>query len=296
MPKIAAFPKAYMQALCKDGSMKLAQWFELATTLSIDGLEFYAGFLEMANEANWPDFRRQVESLGMTIPMMCCSPDFTHPDAAFRSREIAKQKRWIDMTEVLGGSYCRVLSGQRRPELTSSQGVKLAAECIGECLPYAASRGITLILENHYKDDFWEYPEFAQKIDVFCDLVNAIHHPNFGVNYDPSNAYIAGDDPIELLKRVSNRVVTMHASDRYLIEGTLEDLRREEGGAAGYAKRLRHGEIGQGLNDYDAIFLELKRVGFDGWISIEDGVDGIEQLQRSAQFLKNKIRQYWGAA
>ena len=27
-------------------------------------------------------------------------------------------------------------------------------------------RNITLILENHYKDDFWEYPEFAQKTDV----------------------------------------------------------------------------------------------------------------------------------
>ncbi|MEQ1828650.1 MAG: sugar phosphate isomerase/epimerase family protein [Pirellula sp.] len=293
MPRIAAFPKAYLQALCKDGSMKLAEWFELATTLEIDGLEFYAGFLELSDESRWSVFRSQVESLGMKIPMMCCSPDFTHPEESFRDREIAKQKRWIEMTATLGGSYCRVLSGQRRPELTAQQGVQLAAESIIECLPFAQSRGVTLILENHYKDDFWEYPEFAQKMDVFCDLVAAIEHPAFGVNYDPSNAYLAGDDPIELLKRVSHRVVTMHASDRYLIEGTLEDLRREEGGAAGYAKRLRHGEIGQGLNDYDAIFGELKRVGFDGWISIEDGVDGIEQLQRSVAFLKKKISEYW---
>jgi sugar phosphate isomerase/epimerase len=294
MPKISAFPKAYMQALCKDGSMKLSEWFALASTLSIDGLEFYAGFLEMKDEARWPDFRRQVESLGMKIPMLCCSPDFTHPDRSFREREIAKQKRWIEMAHALGGSYCRVLSGQRRPELTAAQGVELAAGCIHECLPYAAQHQVTLILENHYKDDFWEYPEFAQKIDVFCALVDAIQHPFFGVNYDPSNAYIAGDDPIELLKRVSHRVVTMHASDRYLIEGTLEDLRKEEGGSAGYAKRLRHGEIGKGLNDYDAIFTELKRVGFDSWISIEDGVDGIEQLQRSVDFLKAKIKQHWG--
>ena len=85
----------------------------------------------------------------------------------------------------------------------------------------------------------------------------------------------------------------MHASDRYLMEGTLEDLRREEGGVAGYAKRLRHGEIGKGLNDYDAFFGELKRVGFNGWISIEDGVDGIGQLQRSVDFLRRKIAQHW---
>lgn len=293
MPKLAAFPKAYMHALCKDGTMKLSEWFALASTLGIDGLEFYAGFLEMETEANWPLIRKQVADLGMSIPMMCSSPDFTHPDASFRAREIAKEKRWIDMTYTLGGSYCRVLSGQRRPELSMSEGVKLAAESIHACLPYAQERGITLILENHYKDDFWEYPEFAQKIDVFCELVAAVQHPAFGVNYDPSNAYIAGDDPIELLKRVSGRVVTMHASDRYLISGTLEDLRREEGGSVGYAARLRHGEIGQGLNNYDAIFTELTRVGFDGWISIEDGVDGIEQLQRSVNFLKGKIAQFW---
>ena len=293
MPKLAAFPKAYMQALCKDGSMKLAEWFQLASGLGVDGIEFYAGFLEMQDRTNWHNVRQQVDQLGLRVPMMCCSPDFTHPDRQFREDQIAKQRYWIDMTSVMGGQFCRVLSGQRRPELSIEDGVKLAAECILECLPYAEERGITLIIENHYKDDFWEYPEFAQKMDVFCSLVNAVQHPHFGVNYDPSNAYIAGDDPIELLKRVSHRVVTMHASDRYLIEGTLEDLRREESGSAGYVKRLRHGEIGKGLNDYDAIFTELKRVGFDGWISIEDGVEGIEQLARSAAFLRKKIAQHW---
>ena len=293
MPKLAAFPKAFMDALCKDGTMKVSEWIELASKLDIEGLEWYAGFIEMEDEKNWTIFRKQVEDKGMVIPMMCCSPDFTHPDEAFRKKEIEKQKRWIDMTYVLGGSYCRVLSGQKRPVLSVDEGVQLAADCIQACLPYAAEKNITLILENHYKDNFWEYPEFAQKMDIFCKLVDKIHHPNFGVNYDPSNTYLAGEDPIELLKRVSDRVVTMHASDRYLKEGTFEDLRNEEGGVEGYAKRLSHGEIGKGLNDYDAIFTELKRVGFDSWISIEDGVDGMDQLDRSVKFLRKKMAQYW---
>ena len=294
MPKLAAFPKAFMQALCKDGTMKLSQWIDLACELDIDGLEWYAGFLEMADQSRWGHFRKQVEQRGKVIPMMCCSPDFTHPDEDFRKNEISKQKRWIDMTHALGGSFCRVLSGQRRPQLTVDKGVKLAAECIEACIPHAQERNITLIIENHYKDDFWEYPEFAQKMDVFCMLVNSIHHPNFGVNYDPSNTYLAGEDPMELLRLVSHRVVTMHASDRYLKEGTIDDLRKEEGGATGYAKRLSHGEIGKGLNDYDAIFSELKQKGFDGWISIEDGVEGMDQLERSVAFLRLKMKHYWG--
>lgn len=295
MPQLAVFPKAFMHALCKDGTMKVADWIRLASTLDIDGLEWYAGFLEMEDEKNWSLFRRMTADTGKCIPMMCCSPDFTHPDAAFRQKEIAKEKRWIDMTYALGGKFCRVLSGQKRPELAEEEGLQWAADCIMQCLPYAAERGITLILENHYKDDFWIYPEFAQKTALFCALVSRIQHPNFGINYDPSNTYLAGEDPLDLLKQISQRVVTMHASDRYVKEGTLADLRREETNSEGYAKRLSHGEIGKGLNDYDAIFGELKGAGFDGWISIEDGVDGMAQLERSVQFVNGKIKKHWGS-
>ncbi len=292
MPRLAAFPKPYMDQLCVDGTMSIRQWVELASTLDIDGLEFYSGILGLEDPGHWATHRKVVEDHGLVIPMLCCSPDFTHPDPAFRQQQVDSQLHWIDMAAGLGASFCRVLSGQRRPEVSRADGILFASQCIQACLPHAAERGVTLILENHYKDNFWQFPEFAQRMDVFCELVDSIHSPHFGVNYDPSNTILAGEDPLDLLRRVKKRVVTMHASDRYLAEGTIEDLRREED-SVGYAKRLRHGEIGQGMNDYDAIFRELSGVGFDGWISIEDGVDGIEQLRRSAQFLREKIDQYW---
>jgi len=296
MPQLAAFPKLYMQALCKEGTMSVSEWIDMASQLPIDGLEWYAGFLEMQDRNQWAPIRRKVEEKGLVIPMMCCSPDFTHPDEEFRREQIEKEKFWIDMTHELGGQYCRVLSGQRRPEVAREDGIRFAADCIDSCASYAAERGITLIIENHYKDDFWNYPEFAQMMDVFCDLVDAVTAKNFGVNYDPSNTILAGEDPLDLLRRVATRVVTMHASDRYLIEGTIEDLRADETGAEGYAKRLSHGEIGKGLNDYDAIFTILKAAGFDkNWISIEDGVDGFDQLMRSAEFLQQKIAEHWPA-
>jgi sugar phosphate isomerase/epimerase len=288
MPQLAVFPKAFMDPLCMTGQMSLAQWIEMASTLDVDGLEFYCGFIDLQREAGWPIARRMAEDKGLTIPMLCCSPDFTHPDPAFRQEQIDQEKHWIDMTAALGVSYCRVLSGQRRPGVSRADGIRYAAESIEACLPYAHKHGITLIIENHYKDNYWQYPEFAQKMDVFCELVDRIQSPGFGVNYDPSNTLLAGEDPLELLERVKHRVVTMHASDRYLKEGTLEDLRREED-SVGYAKRLAHGVIGRGMNDYDAIFSTLKDVGFDGWISIEDGEDGMEQLRESVSFLRAKM-------
>jgi sugar phosphate isomerase/epimerase len=61
---------------------------------------------------------------------------------------------------------------------------------------------------------------------------------------------------------------------------------RQRDGATGYADVLRHGETGTGLNDYDTIFRLLAETNFNGWISIEDGMNGLEELRRSAVFLK----------
>ena len=96
------------------------------------------------------------------------------------------------------------------------------------------------------------------------------------------------------LEKVKHRVVTMHASDRYLAPGaSLDDLRQADG-TLGYSDKLRHGETGRGLNDYDAIFRILSGVGFSGWISVEDGMNGLDELRRSVEFLKRKREQYYG--
>jgi sugar phosphate isomerase/epimerase len=274
--------------------MSIYEWIDLAAELKIDGLEFYNDFADVKDPTNWPKIRKAVEATGMVIPMMCASPDFTIPEAEGRAREVAKEIASIRMSAELGAKYCRVLSGQRRKTITREEGLGYVVESIEACLPEAEKLGITLILENHYKDDFWTEPEFAQMMDVFVELVGRIDSPWFGVNFDPSNAIAAGEEPLELLEKVKHRVVTMHASDRYLANGTIEDLRAQEGGTAGYVSFFKHGVIGKGLNDYDAIFTILKGVGFDGWISIEDGVDGMKQMHESAEFLKRKVKEHWG--
>src|ERR1700689_1038828 len=114
MPKLAAFPKAYLDDLVLPGkTMTLRQWVEMAAKLDIDGLEMYTGIRDLADPKRGPEARRVIEDAGLTMPMLCCSPDFTHPDPAFRKNQIDLEKGWIDMTAALGGQFCRVLSGQR---------------------------------------------------------------------------------------------------------------------------------------------------------------------------------------
>ena len=293
---LAAFPKCFLDALCVEKTMSVDEWIELAATLDIDGLEFYWGFVPR-DVATLERLKKSLNAHGLAMPMMCYSPDFIQTDAAQLQEEIEKQKRVIETTAQLGGQFCRVLSGQRNPNVARADGVAMAARAIHLLLPFAQEHGVTLILENHYKDGYWDYPEFAQKMEVFLELLDAIPtHPNFGVNYDPSNAIIAGDDPIELLEKVKTRVVSMHASDRFFEGGDARDLKQIEANPqAGYAPILQHSVVGRGLNNYDAIFSILEGVGFQGWISIEDGEDasvGMEHLRESAVFLRRKMAEY----
>lgn len=287
--KIAAFPKCYLDEIAQHRTMTVFDWIERSRSLGAEGLEMYEGFFTSLDNAYIDRVGAAIAATGCAMPMLCCSPDFTNPDADARKRALDHEVEMIRVTRRLGGprAACRVLSGQRYPEVPRTQGVAWVVESINALLPVAREYDVVLAMENHYKDGYWLWPEFAQKMDVFLEIVDAIDdHTHFGVQYDPSNAIVAGDDPIALLERVKDRVVTMHASDRYLEPGaTLDDLRQTDG-TIGYFAKLKHGVTGKGLNDYSRIFAILKSANYQGWISIEDGMNGMEEMKESIDFLK----------
>jgi sugar phosphate isomerase/epimerase len=271
-------------------------WIEQARTLDADGLEMYEGFFERLDNDYIDRVGEAIASAGFAMPMLCCSPDFTHPDLAARMGAIERQAAMIRVARRLGGEgvVCRVLSGQRYPGLSVSEGLDRVVPCIEASLVHARQAGVVLGLENHYKDGFWTYPEFAQKREVFLALLDAIpERTYFGVQYDPSNAVVAGDDPVALLEAVADRVVSMHASDRYLAEGATLDSLRQSDGTIGYSPDLRHGVTGKGLNDYDSIFRILAGHHYRGWISIEDGMNGMEEMAESLAFLRRMVARYF---
>lgn len=293
--KISAFPKCYLDTIAGTREMTVFQWIEMAKQLDADGLEMYDGFFTSLENDYIDSVANAIHDAGFEMPMLCCSPDFTHPDAEVRKRMVDLHMEKIQVTHRLGGkgAVCRVLSGQRFPEVSRQQGIEWAAQCITSLLPVAREYGIILGLENHYKDGFWKYPEFAQKMDVFLDLLAAIpDRANFGVQYDPSNAIVAGDDPVELLRHVAPRVVSMHASDRYLEEGATLDELKQGDGTLGYSPKLKHGVTGKGLNDYHSIFKLLADNHYKGWISIEDGMNGMDEMAQSLAYLRKMGQQY----
>ena len=299
MPALAAFPKGFFTALV-EGGMSLFQWLELAGQLDLDGVELYPRFFASLD----PGYLRQVGQAltdnGLQMPMLCNSPDFTQLEVAGRAREVEATRRMIGLTAELGGRYCRVLSGQNRPGLDAEEALGWVIEALTSLLRDAEASGVVLVIENHYKDGLWLYPEFAQSHARYLAILDAVDSPWLRVQYDPSNAIVAGEDQYDLLERVLPRVATVQASDRTVDGGSVDDLRRLSADPQyGYAPFLKHGVIGRGLNDYDRIFGTLAKSGWDGWVSIEDGdgdtiAEGLANLRESAAFLRTKLAQHFG--
>jgi sugar phosphate isomerase/epimerase len=299
MPRLAAFPKGFFDAIVPR-KMSVFDWIAHAGTLELEGVELYPRFLDDFTPATLARVRKEAAARGLEIPMMCNSPDFTQPDPAARKREVERTAEMFRVTAELGGRWCRVLSGQNRPGLVEAEALKWVVDCLWELVPKAQAAGVVMSMENHYKDGLWEYPEFAQSHRRYLHILDAVDSPWLGAQYDPSNAVVAGEDPYALLDRVLPRLVSMQASDRYLEGGTIGDLKRLAADPMhGYARIVKHGVIGKGLNDYDRIFGTLARAGYSGWVSIEDGEgptveEGLANLRASAQFLRGKFAAHFG--
>jgi sugar phosphate isomerase/epimerase len=295
--KIAAFPKCYEYDIGLHRTMSVFDWIAMARAgLQVDGLEMYDRFLTSLEPEYLQKVAEAVHAAGFVIPMFLCSPDFTHPDTDERKKALDYEARMIAVARQLGGpgTVCRILSGQQRPGVGREQGIEWVVDAIQQLIPVARSADVVLGLENHYKDSQWNFVEFALKMDVFLEIVAAVdERENFGVQYDPSNAVVAGEDPLELLAAVQGRVVSMHASDRYFKEGVTAEQIEQARGTMGYAPYLMHGVVGRGLNDYEAIFQILADSGFDGWISIEDGLNGLAEMQASVEYLHGLRQRYF---
>jgi sugar phosphate isomerase/epimerase len=281
VPRLAAFPKGFFAALVA-GRMSVFDWIELAGGLDVDGVELYPLFLESTGPRYLARVRAEAERRGLAVPMLCHSPDFTQPDPGARRREVERTREMLKVTAELGGGHCRVLSGQNRPGLNEAEATAWVVESLWALVDDARAAGVAICLENHYKDSLWQHPEFAQSSRRYLAILDAVDSPWLKAQYDASNALTAGEDPYALLERVLARVATVHASDRRLVDGTLQ-----------------HGVIGEGSNDYDRIFSALAGAGFAGWVSIEDGEGptvavGMDNLRRSASFLRASMARHFG--
>src|SRR4051794_7093109 len=130
--KLSAFPKCYLETIARERAMTVFEWIEMAKQLDADGLEMYEGFFTSLDPGYLDSVGDAIRAAGFAMPMLCCSPDFTNPVGDARKRAVDQEIDMVRVCRRLGGegTVCRVLSGQRYPDVAREQGLQWAADCI----------------------------------------------------------------------------------------------------------------------------------------------------------------------
>jgi sugar phosphate isomerase/epimerase len=252
-----------------DGEMSIADWGQIALDAGLDAIDLSIILIKEQSPDYLEETRKQLADLGIGVTMLTTYPDFAHPDAAQRAREVAKSKEEISVAARLGAELVRVTAGQAHPDTGREDGIAWAAQGLSQVSEFAMDRGLTLVYENHWKAPVWQYADFSYPTDIFLEIVDRTSGTPLGVNWDTANTLAYGDDPIPVLAQVLDRVVSVHAAET-AERGTLEPVL-----------------VGTGLVPFDEMFGMLKAAGFDGWICIEEASNhGKAGIKTASQFVR----------
>ena len=258
--KISCLPVSIFSAV-QSGKMSLKDWASEAKKIGFDGCDISLLMLTGHTQTYLDSVRRDLASVGLPVVMATTYPDFTHPDAKQRQREMDYLMRDIALCDQLGVRYLRVLAGQKHDGVGLEEGICLAAEHLCQIDMMAKKYDVKLVFENHAKPGAWDNVDFSYPIDIFYEVFDRLKGSNIRLNFDIGNIAAQGKDPLEVLERVIDRVETVHISDM-----------------AEYGK-FAPVEIGTGVCPILEVIERLNEYGFNGWYSIEEasghGMEGI---------------------
>jgi sugar phosphate isomerase/epimerase len=252
--------------------MSIKEWALEGSSIGLDGVDLSVLFLKSRSPEYLDKVRQEIEETGVRVAMVTTYPDFTHPDPAERKRQLAKLEDDIMTASRLGADLLRVTAGQAHPRVGRREGIEWAVSGLVKAEEFAAGYPVKLAYENHAKPSAWQYADFSHPTDIFLEIVERTAHVSLGVNWDTANTIAYGDDPIPVLRKVLNRVVSVHAADT--------STRRQ----------LKHVLLGTGLVPFKEMFQILRDAGFDGWICMEEAsFKGPAGVKAAADF----VRRVW---
>ena len=269
--KLSCIPVSLFKEII-GGSMSIQEWAQLGKEVGLDAIDVSILFIPDRSRVAVARLRKAIEATGMRVAMVASYPDFTHPDAAQRARELAVAQEVVDVAAGLGAELVRVTAGQAHPETGREDGIRWATEGLRQLTDRTRKSGVRLVYENHAKPGAWRYTDFSQPPDIFMAIVEATIDVGLGLNFDTANATAFSRDPLGLLEQCIDRVVSIHAADT-AVRGELKPVL-----------------LGTGLAPLEAIFRRLVRAGWDNWICIEEasfqGRDGVAKAA-------HVVRQLW---
>lgn len=216
--------------------------------------------------------RRELAARGLALASAFVPLDLT--DSHAHNRAEAEALKVADLLQALGTRELILADVQRPNRATcagratvqdeqASDAWQATAAGLNRIGAKLAERGMVAAFHHHVAT----FIETAREIDQLMAMTDPT---TVGLCLDTGHAVYGGADPVTILRRWSDRVRYVHLKDvdpRALERARAEGLDFEAG-----VRRGVFCPLGQGCVDFAGVFGELNRLGYDGWLIVEQDV------------------------
>ncbi len=200
------------------------------------------------DDNHYKQLRKELDNQGLrstTVGLMTPEANPISPEPALRNAAVERFRRLIGWTAILGGdliagpfhSPLGIFSGEPPTE----EEKKRAADVLRQAAEEAQKAGVKLAIE--YLNRFECY--FLTTAADARALVKRVDHPAFRMMYDTFHANIEEKSPAKAIETAADSIIHVHISEN------------------------DRGTPGTGMVHWDETFRTLRKIGYDGWLTIE---------------------------
>ena len=253
VPRIKLSISSYSYWHFKDEKFPIEKVIDEAARLGVEGIDILHRQMESEDNAYLQKIKRHAFTNGIALTCLSIHQSFITPDKEQLKKEIDHTLHCIELASKMGIPCLRLNSGRWNtiksfdelmknrgvepilPGYTEDDGFNWCIESIRKCLPKAQEYGVLLALENHW--GLCSTPQGMLRIK------KAIDSPWLGLLMDTGNFL---EDPYAKLEMIAPYTSFVQAKTYY-------------GGGEWYSLDL----------DYDRIIAILRKVNYQGYISLE---------------------------
>ncbi|MBN1395294.1 MAG: sugar phosphate isomerase/epimerase [Pirellulales bacterium] len=210
--------------------------------------------------------RRICEKAGVKLSALSAHTPLCKPEIG-----VEYLKQAVRYAAECGAPVVNTDEGRKQPWTTEDEDFMLMRYTLREAAAAAEPRGILIGLEPHQ-----QYSKTPDGLDRIYALVDS---PAIGINFDTGNSYIAGQDPIDWLRRVKDRLIHLHAKDISITQSKAE-RGKVSGTPVGCA-------CGEGVVDWAKVIEICRGASRDIVFSVECGT--VDQAARSIEHLRSLL-------
>jgi len=256
--KICGYTYSFHTAITS-GEIDTVDVIHYLRELGVDAVEIYGMYV---TEEQVPRIRAALDESAVQTACydLFCLTD--SPDTNRRQAAIAYAVQQLDWAATIQAPNVLIIPGFPKPEYTHDQARGWFTEALQTLVPEARKRGITPTIANVG----WQPVVYGSSDQMLtaCDAVG----PDLKIVYDVGNFFLVGEDNLQALQRVAGRMVHVHLKD--WVELSEDAPNQDPFDFANTEGRRFTGEIlGEGVLDLPAAIRELRRLDYQGYVSIE---------------------------